>query len=137
MIRREAVIALAAVTGNDQPGGFHRLVRIAGHRGQRLPIVGGITDAELHSDRPGQPAALQILDRARRILQRGAIHFGGFQHQPRQILGFLAPRLRAGRRDTRHIQADAARQIADGLGKRHPAVFDQKPIAVRGLQPKQ
>ena len=66
----EAVVALAAVAVDHESGGIElRVVVLREDALQALPLVRCVADAEARGDLAGEAAALQVLDRARRILQ--------------------------------------------------------------------
>ncbi len=102
----EPVVALAAIAGDHEPGGFERRVVVAvERRGQRLPGVGRVADAESRGDRAGEAALLQVVDRARRVLELRAIELRGVERQRGEIAGLLAPLGFAGPLDARAPRA--------------------------------
>ncbi len=123
----EAVVALAAVAGDDEAGRLERRIVVAvEHGGQRLPGVRRIADPEPGGNRAGEPAFLEIGDGARRLLQLRPIEPGGFQREGGEVAGLGAPLGLAGALDARHFEAGVARELLDRVRKRLAAVLHQE-----------
>jgi hypothetical protein len=107
-------------------------------RGQGLPRIGSVANAESCGDRTRQSALFQIIDRARSVLQLRPVELGGVEHQRRQILRQSAALGVTGALFMRHLDSRLPGQVLDGVGKRFTAVLHEKPIAVPcAPQPKQ
>ena len=123
----KSIVALAAVADDNQARGFQRLVLIVGERAlERLPVIRCIADAEASGDRAGQAALLEVIDRARSVLEYPAIELGGLEQYPGEILRLFAPAV-VGRGDgPGHLQADVAGELLDRVRKRPPAILHQE-----------
>ena len=110
-----------------EPGGLQRRIVVAGeHRGERLPSVGRVADAESGGDRARQAALLEVGDGAGRLLELGAIELRRLERNRRQIHRLLAPVRLARAFDARHLEPGVPRELFDGIGKRLAAVLHQE-----------
>ena len=114
----KAIVALAAVTIDDETGGIKcRLVVAREYRRQRLPRLWRVADAEARRDFAGEPARFQVLDGGRRVLEAGAIETRRGEQQFVQVLRFGAAFLLARTFVARHIQPRVACQFLHRIGK--------------------
>ncbi len=121
------VVTLAAVAGDDEADGFqHPVVVLGEHRGERLPPLGRVADAEAGGDGAGEPAVLEVGDRSRAVLERRAVELGGGEHQLRVVLRLDSARGLALALDARHREPGVAGELLDGLGERLAAVLHQE-----------
>src|SRR5262249_53919003 len=90
----EAIVALAALAGDDQSRRLERLALVvAERRREGRPVVGSIANPEASRDRPGQAPTLEVVDRAWAFLQGGAIELGRGEQQGRKVFGLRTSRL--------------------------------------------
>ena len=114
----KTVVALPRLPGNDQARGFERLALIVGESmRQRLPIVGGVADAEARSDRSSKTACFQIVDCTVRIAQLAPIVFRGLQEHAGQIQSFASLCLVCSVCGARHIESRVAGKLLDRFRK--------------------
>ncbi|OIQ78182.1 hypothetical protein GALL_401130 [mine drainage metagenome] len=119
------------VARDDQAALHQRIgVVVRERRGQSLPVVGRVTEAEARGDAPGQAAPLQVVDRAPGFAQAVAVMPVGLFEHVGQALPEAAPRLRL-LRGLRIVvvgqaHAELAGEFAHAVAKTQPEVLHQE-----------
>ena len=124
----EPVVAFTVVARDHQAGLGQCVALVIRERGGKvLPAVRRVADAEFCGDFTAQPAPLEVINGALRLLELLAvIARGGLRHLiqiRRDFLGVFSLGISRCGTFVRHIQADAARQFFDCIDIAEPGML--------------